>query len=109
GWKACDEVKPQTQDAGCSPRLAASPETRRDTRNVSRSSHNPEVAGSNPAPATRQNGPPEKIWRAVFVGHVTNFVTSTRIGWPRRPPRLGDEPGDHLRGGPVLTGGLAGP
>jgi hypothetical protein len=27
--------------------------------------HNPEVAGSNPAPATRQNGP-EASFRAVF-------------------------------------------
>jgi hypothetical protein len=37
--------------------------------------HNPEVAGSNPAPATRQNGPSDLIWRAVLVGLVTNFVT----------------------------------
>ena len=43
--------KSQIQDAGRSPRQAGSPETRRDTRNVSHSSHDPEVAGSNPGPA----------------------------------------------------------
>ena len=41
-----------------------------------RLTHNPEVAGSNPAPATRQNGSPDLIWGAVFVGPVTNFVTN---------------------------------
>ena len=36
-------MKRQTQDARRLPRLAALPETRRDTRNVRRSSHNPAI------------------------------------------------------------------
>src|SRR5436190_8272196 len=32
---------------------------------VPRLTHNPEVVGSNPTPATSRNGPPEIIWGAV--------------------------------------------
>jgi hypothetical protein len=39
------------------PRSARWPETARDGRDTCRMAHNPEVAGSNSAPATRQNGP----------------------------------------------------
>ena len=42
--------------------------------------------GSNPAPATRQDGSPEVIWRAVFVANVTNFVTSGCLSPPHRSP-----------------------
>src|SRR5215472_3941787 len=69
-----------TRDTGDAQRgLCLVSETRRNVRDggdARRMAHNPEVAGSNPAPATRQDGSPEVIWRAVFVAHVTNFVTS---------------------------------
>ena len=58
----------------------------RDEEDARRTAHNPEVAGSNPAPATRQDGSPEVIWRAVFVANVTNFVTSGCLSPPHRSP-----------------------
>src|SRR5271157_1609563 len=55
--------------------------------------HNPEVAGSNPAPATRQNGPGEHHFRGRFLLLVTKLlVTPTfdrcalRPGLPRGSP-----------------------
>ena len=57
-----------------------------DEEDARRTAHNPEVAGSNPAPATRQDGSPEVIWRAVFVANVTNFVTSGCLSPPHRSP-----------------------
>jgi hypothetical protein len=42
------------------------------------------------------------------------MVNAAARGWtpalsrPEFAERLGDEPGDHLRGGPVLPGGLVG-
>jgi hypothetical protein len=48
-----------------------------DEQDARRTAHNPEVAGSNPAPATRQDGSLEMTWRAVFVPPVTRSVTIT--------------------------------
>src|SRR5215467_3056247 len=52
GQAAWDAARHQIQIREHSPRRARRAETNRDVRNLRRGAHNPEVAGSNPAPAT---------------------------------------------------------
>ena len=73
-------------------------ETRRDTRDLSRPAHNPEVAGSNPAPATKAMGPfleqRKGPWHVVCarickraLGHVATLASPLTVAaWS--PARL---------------------
>lgn len=53
-------------------------ETRRDTRNVRRSTHDPQVAGSKPAPATRKTAPGAIAPGAVFVAMLIQRMGTHR-------------------------------
>jgi hypothetical protein len=72
------------------PRPGSMPEIRRDARDLRRSSHNPEVAGSNPAPATNPQvrGPSDGgplPYRDLVVGDVVKSASEARWhGVPRR-------------------------
>jgi len=59
------------------PRSVQRPETMRDGRDRCRMAHNPEVAGSNPAPATKARGPLSNRKRASgprFVNRLCNVA-----------------------------------
>src|SRR5208337_547288 len=69
------ETARDTGDAHRGLRLVS--ETRRDTRvggDARRGAHNPEVAGSNPAPATKARGPFSNRERASGMWFVNGFV-----------------------------------
>jgi hypothetical protein len=57
--------------------MTCSYETERITEDRDRLAHNPEVAGSNPVPATSGNGPRGATSGAIFmpVGHAFGHVS----------------------------------
>jgi hypothetical protein len=57
GWNGGDAKSLGRRHGAGLPRSAQRPETARDSRDGRRMAHNPEVAGSNPAPATKARGP----------------------------------------------------
>ncbi len=80
---------------------------------VARWAHNPEVVGSNPTPATRQNGPREIFPGAVFHvlvvrSVVTAWSTGLGCGALRTADGILDQAADEVRGGAVPSGGAMG-
>jgi len=74
------------------PRSPRPPETGRDTGDVRRTAHNPEVAGSNPAPATSENGPGDTSRAVLFVrfaGRRTIRVVHVSRHGPHSPSPSG--------------------
>ena len=65
-----------TRRDGWDGRLAATCtfETRKPLRDVDRLAHNPEVAGSNPVPATSGNDPRGATSGVIFMPFVNGFV-----------------------------------
>ena len=76
-------------------RSARSLETARDDRDRRRMAHNPEVAGSNPAPATKARGPFSNRGRASVMSFANGFVhTSSHFG--SQPARASVCPGSWI-------------
>jgi len=92
------ETARDTGDAHRGLRLVS--ETRRDTRvggDARRGAHNPEVAGSNPAPATKARGPFSNRERASCLSFVNGFVPR-RLTHVAPAPPIDDHAGDVVRG-----------
>ena len=74
---------------------------------VARWAHNPEVAGSNPVPATSGNGPRRTLrgpfsWPlGTLLGTLASLIVSCRVRWG---PRVTDQKRRGLFGGVAVIG-----
>ena len=84
--------------------VSETPRNAGDKGDARRSAHNPEVAGSNPAPATRQNGPPGASWKGRFHARVVKTEVRRPLAWLAQ--RFCDQSRDHFRGGPIVASRL---
>ena len=72
---------PYDTDGAAQQELPASTRYERDSWDSLARTHNPEVVGSNPTPATRQNGSSDIVRGAVFARMVTRLVAMCAPGY----------------------------